>query len=68
MNALIISCKNGHINTALYLASLENINVNHVDKDGQTALSVAAKLGFKSVVLSLLDKGVYVNTLNKVKF
>lgn len=67
MSPLIISCKNGHVSTALYLANLENINVNHIDKDGQSALSIAAKMGFKSIVLSLLEKGAYVNTMNKVK-
>ena len=66
MNPLIICCKNGHINVGLYLAKLSNINVNHVDKDGQSALAIAAKMGQKEIVLSLLEKSAYVNTSNKV--
>ncbi|CAF0825639.1 unnamed protein product [Brachionus calyciflorus] len=65
MNPLIISCKNGHVNVALYLAKLTNINVNHVDKDGASALGISAKAGYRDVVLSLLEKGAYVNTVNK---
>ncbi len=29
---LVICCKNGNVSTALYLLSLDDINVNHVDK------------------------------------
>ncbi|KAF3835810.1 hypothetical protein F7725_028368 [Dissostichus mawsoni] len=38
-----------------------NPNVNMTDKDGNTALMIAAKEGFTEIVQDLLDAGTYVN-------
>jgi ankyrin repeat protein len=83
---LTISCKNGNVSTALFLLSLADININHVDKvikknyffiltliiiiieckDGSCALFMAAKYGYSDIVVTLLEKGAYVNVANKV--
>jgi ankyrin repeat protein len=61
---LIASIKFGHSEIAMYLASLSNVNLNHIDKDGNTALQISCKNGYENVVLSLLEKGAYINTPN----
>lgn len=66
MTPLIISCKNGHLEVALHLSRQPNSNLNHTDKDGNSALYVAAKSGFVDVAINLLEQGAYVNTQNKV--
>lgn len=63
---LIMSIKNGFADVALHLSQLPNSNPNHADKDGNTALSIASKQGYKEIVLNLLEKGAYLNTQNKV--
>lgn len=63
-----MSIKNGFADVALYLSQLPNSNPNHADKDGNTALSIASKQGYKEIVLNLLEKGAYLNTQNKVNF
>ena len=35
-------------------------------KDGHSALSISAKNGYTDIVLSLLERGAYVNVPNKV--
>lgn len=65
MTPLIISCKFGHLDVALYLTRITEANINHLDKDGHSALSLAAKNGYTEIVLKLLEKGAYVNIPNK---
>jgi ankyrin repeat-rich membrane spanning protein len=65
MTPLIIASKNGHKETALYLSTVTTANLNHVDKDGNNALTISVKQGQTDVVLSLLSRGAYVNTPNK---
>ena len=61
---LIASIKFGHSHIALFLADLPNINLNHIDKDGNTALQISCKNGQENVVLHLLEKGAYINMPN----
>lgn len=65
MTPLIISCKFGHLSVALNLTKVTETSINHLDKDGHSALSLAAKNGYTDIVLRLLDKGAYVNIPNK---
>lgn len=64
MTPLIAACKFGFTDCALYLSSLPNINLNQIDKDGNTALQISAKNGLPSVALNLLEKKAYINTPN----
>ena len=64
MTPLIASCKFAHIEVALFLIELPQVNLNHIDKDGNTALQISAKSGHPAIVLSLLEKGAYINTPN----
>lgn len=61
-----MAVKNGFLDVALVLAQQPNSNPNHVDKDGNSALNIAAKLGYKDISLCLLERGAYLNTQNKV--
>ena len=65
MTPLLVSCKDGRVDVALYLSKLTMVNINHVDKDGNSALSVATRNGHIDIVLSLLERGAYLNTRNK---
>ena len=40
MTPLIISCKNGHQDVALYLSTLTTTNLNHLDKVGIIFIAV----------------------------
>ncbi len=66
MTPLIMSCKSGHKEVSMYLAKRNETTLNHMDKDGQSALSYACKHGHSELALILLEKGAYVNIPNKV--
>ena len=51
----------------IFLLNLNKKNVFNL-QDGHSVLSIAAKSGFTNVVLSLLERGAYINTPNKVNF
>ena len=65
MTPLLIACKFGYLDVALYLVSKTELSLNHLDKDGLSALSLATKMGYTDIVLKLLEKGAYVNIPNK---
>lgn len=65
MTPLLMSCKSGHLDVALYLTKITEASINHLDKNGLSALSLAAKNGYTDIVLKLLEKGAYVNIPNK---
>ena len=37
-------------------------NINSLDKDGSTALSIACKEGFQEIASALISSGAYLNT------
>ena len=55
----------GHANVIDYLATLEGIQLNSCDADGDTALHDAARFGHTAVVEALLKAGVDKMVKNK---
>ena len=63
---LLYAAKNNDIITIKrLLAKAEGININAKDKDGNTALMLAASLAKKDIIKALLDAGADVNVKNK---
>jgi len=57
LNALILSVATGMLDVTTYLLTLPNIEVDAVADDGLTSLMRAAELGFKSIVMRLIEAG-----------
>ncbi|KAL7300780.1 hypothetical protein TKK_0006756 [Trichogramma kaykai] len=63
---LIVATQNNHATVVNKLLSIPyRPNVNAVDKDGCTALSIACREGYSEIVTLLLNAGAYVNIQDK---
>ncbi|NHJ40271.1 MAG: hypothetical protein FK731_09590, partial [Asgard group archaeon] len=56
-NDLLLACKVGNLKLVQFLER-KNANLTAKDKNGETALSISAKLGYADIVKYLLDKRV----------
>lgn len=56
MNALLLAVANGHDDVVLFLLK-RGVNVNHVNRSGETALTIAQKKGNDKIVESLKEGG-----------
>jgi ankyrin repeat protein len=59
--ALMRACQKGHLTTVQALLGAPGIDIDAKKPDGVTALIVAAAIGKKDVVKTLIDKGADVN-------
>ncbi|XP_077965854.1 kinase D-interacting substrate of 220 kDa-like isoform X1 [Styela clava] len=64
-NALIAAIQNGHESCVKLILNQSSVNVNHTDKNTNSALNYAAKLGKYEVILMLLNTGAYLNLADK---
>uniref|UniRef100_H2Z9A0 KAP NTPase domain-containing protein n=1 Tax=Ciona savignyi TaxID=51511 RepID=H2Z9A0_CIOSA len=60
-SSLIVSMKGGYEPCVRLLLAHQRINVNQADRDGQTALSYATKIGTEDIISELLEHGAYLN-------
>uniref|UniRef100_A0A0N5CAU5 Protein kinase domain-containing protein n=1 Tax=Strongyloides papillosus TaxID=174720 RepID=A0A0N5CAU5_STREA len=58
---LIWAARNGHNNVIKILCKDKNVNINHVNKSGETALHVATRYSQSSSIQILLDNGANPN-------
>ena len=57
----LILATTGNFVDVVHLLLEHKPNVNAVDKDGCTALTIACKEGFHDIVLALIAAGAYIN-------
>ena len=62
--ALHKAVRAGHMEAVKFLLDLEIIDINHFDKEGNTALIMACEVGNDDIVHSLLSAGAKVNLQN----
>jgi ankyrin repeat protein len=59
--ALICAAENNHLEMVEALIKRDGVNIEHVDRDNFTALSIAAKSGHPRIVSTLIAAGANVN-------
>ena len=61
---LYLTCRNGFFNVSEYLIK-KGININEVEKDGNTALHAAAFYGQENVIQLLIENGIDIDIRNR---
>ena len=64
--ALMAACAQGYKDIVFLLVDLAEIDVNAVDKNGWSALTIAAEKGFYRIVMKLIEKGAVVTVKSSV--
>ena len=62
VTCLILASFFGHTETVRYLVGLKDVDVNHAENNGLTALHCAVKEGLRAVVEVLIDAGADIET------
>ena len=62
---LMFAAHHGHTETVRYLVGLKDVDVNHKDEDGFTAVLCAVRQNYSDVVEVLIDAGAGIETKSK---